>query len=160
MERDEEVNVTESEGSSGASSSSGGSSGSSGTTRAKTGARRKSATRRKTTTRRKSPTSARKTATRRTARRRTARQAGLQGLLNDLAKRANRAGETIASLSEEGATAARRTLGAVTATSRKTISRVQKEWDQMDNARRAQFVGALLAALAAAAAGVRKATKK
>jgi hypothetical protein len=80
--------------------------------------------------------------------------------LNDLAKRANRAGETIANLSGEGATAARRTLGVVTATSRKTISRVQKEWDQMDNARRAQFVGALLAALAAAAAGVRKATKK
>ncbi|HEV8608492.1 MAG TPA: hypothetical protein VGS98_00275 [Thermoanaerobaculia bacterium] len=158
--------MTESEGSSGASSSSGGSSGSSGsgssgTTRRKTaGVRRKSVARRKTTTRRKSPTSARKTTTRRTSRRRTTRQAGLQGLLNDLAKRANRAGETIASLSEEGATAARRTLGAVTATSRKTISRVQKEWDQMDNARRAQFVGALLAALAAAAAGVRKATKK
>jgi hypothetical protein len=48
----------------------------------------------------------------------------------------------------------------VTAKSRKTISRIQKEWDQMDNARRAQFVGALLAGLAAAAAGVRKATKK
>jgi len=153
--------VSESEGSSG-SSSPGGSSGSSGAgaTRRKTTARRKSAARRK------SPTSTRKTTTRRTGpkrgatRRRRTRPAGLQGLLNDLAKRANRAGETIANLSEEGATAARRTLGAVTATSRKTISRVQKEWDQMDNARRAQFVGALLAALAAAAAGVRKATKK
>lgn len=152
--------MTESEGSSGAPSSTGGSSGSSGTTRRRTTARRK------TTTRRKSSTSARKPATRRTgpkrrtSRRRSTRPAGLQGLLNDLAKRANRAGETIASLSEEGATAARRTLGAVTATSRKTINRVQREWDQMDNARRAQFVGALLAALAAAAAGVRKATKK
>jgi hypothetical protein len=80
--------------------------------------------------------------------------------LNDLAKRANRAGETIASLSEEGATAARRTLGVVTTTSRKTIDRVKKEWDQMDNTRRVQFVGALLGALAAAAAGVRKVTKK
>jgi hypothetical protein len=151
--------VTESEGSSGAPSSTGGSSGSSGTTRRRTTARRK------TTTRRKSTTSARKPATRRTGpkrrtSRRSTRPAGLQGLLNDLAKRANRAGETIASLSEEGATTARRTLGAVTATSRKTINRVQREWDQMDNARRAQFVGALLAALAAAAAGVRKATKK
>lgn len=81
-------------------------------------------------------------------------------MLDDLAKRANRAGETIAELSEEGAHAARRTLGAVTTTSRKTIERVKKEWDQMDNTRRMQFVGALLAALAAAAAGVRKATKK
>ena len=121
---------------------------------------------RRKSARRKSAASARKTTIRRTApkrrssRRRTARPAGLQGLLNDLAKRANRAGATIATLSEEGATAVRARLGAVTATSRKTISRVQKEWDRMDNARRAQFVGALLAALAAAAAGVRKATKK
>jgi hypothetical protein len=80
--------------------------------------------------------------------------------LNDLAKRANRAGSTIADLSEEGADAARRTLGKVTATSRQTITRVKREWDRMDNTRKVQFVGALLAALGAAAAGVRKATKK
>jgi hypothetical protein len=79
--------------------------------------------------------------------------------LNDLAKRANRAGSTIASLSEEGADAARRTFGKVGATSRQTIARVKREWDRMDNTRRVQFVGALLGALAAAAA-VRKVTRK
>ena len=151
--------MTESEGTtqSGASSSSGGSSGSSGTTR----------TRKKTTgTRRKSPASGRKTTSRRTTsarrttRRRSSKSTGLEGLLNDLAKRAERAGTTISELSEEGANVARRGLGVVTATSRKTISRVRKEWNGMDNARRVQFVGALLAALAATAAGVRKATKK
>jgi hypothetical protein len=48
----------------------------------------------------------------------------------------------------------------VSAASRKTITKVRREWDAMDNTRRVQFVGALLAALGAAAAGVRKATKK
>lgn len=171
MQPHEEVNVTESEGTtqSGASSSSGGSSssGSPGTTRTRTRTRKKSTgTRRKTTTRRKSPASGRKTTSRRTSsarrttRRRSSKSAGLEGLLSDLAKRAERAGTTISELSEEGANAARRGLGVVTATSRKTISRVRKEWDGMDNTRRVQFVGALLAALAATAAGVRKATKK
>jgi hypothetical protein len=158
--------VTENEETEGTSSASGGSSssGSSGATRRRTGTRRK-----KTPTRAKAAAGGRKTGARRasgkrtTARRRSPRSSGLEGLLNDLAKRANRAGETIASLSEEGATAARKTLGAVTATSKKTINRVRREWEGMDNTRRAQFVGALLGALAAAgaaAAGVRKATKR
>ncbi|HMA18367.1 MAG TPA: hypothetical protein VKS03_08005 [Thermoanaerobaculia bacterium] len=151
--------MTEHEGTQGAPSASGGSSGSgsSGTSRKRTGTRRKTATRSKSPDRRK--TGARRS----TARRRTAKPVGLERLLNDLAKRANRAGETIASLSEEGATAARKTLGAVTATSKKTINRVKREWEGMDNTRRAQFVGALLGALAAAgaaAASVRKATKR
>ena len=157
--------MTESEGTtqSGASSSSGGSSGSSGTTRTRkktTGTRRKTATRRKAPASGRKTTSRRTTSARRTTRRRSSKSTGLEGLLNDLAKRAERAGTTISELSEEGANAARRGLGVVTATSRKTISRVRKEWDGMDNARRVQFVGALLAALAATAAGVRKATKK
>jgi hypothetical protein len=79
--------------------------------------------------------------------------------LNDLAKRANRAGAKIADLSEEGANAARRTLGRVNTTSRQTIARVRREWDRLDSTRKAQFVAGLLGALAAAAA-VRKATRK
>lgn len=131
-----------------------------------TSRKRTTARRRTSGTRRKSAASGKKSASRRTAsrrttprRRRSSRQTGLDGLLNDLAKRANRAGSTIASLSEEGADAARRTLGKVGATSRQTIARVKKEWDRMDNTRRVQFVGALLGALAAAAA-VRKVTRK
>lgn len=161
--------MTESEGTQSASSTSSGASRSSaGTRKKKTTTRR----RKKTTTRRKTSATggaARKTGTRRTAsRRRTTRRrsstpAGLQGLLNDLAKRANRAGETIATLSAEGTTAARRTIGTVAKGSRETIARVRREWDQMDSTKRVEFVGALLAALAAAgaaAAGVRKASKK
>ncbi|HEY3170822.1 MAG TPA: hypothetical protein VGK08_07435 [Thermoanaerobaculia bacterium] len=155
--------MTESEGSTqGASSSPTGTS--------PAGARRKKTTRarrRTTGTQGKSAASGKKTASRRTTPRRSAsrrrgssKSRGLEGLLNDLAKRANRAGSTIADLSEEGADAARRTLGKVTATSRQTITRVKREWDRMDNTRKVQFVGALLAALGAAAAGVRKATKK
>lgn len=150
--------MTESEGTTqgGSSTSSGSSSG---------GTRKRAPGVRRTAARKKSPASGRRTASRgasgrRTSGRRRAKATGLESLLNDLAKRANRAGETIASLSEEGATAARRSFGVVTATSKKTIDRVKKEWNQMDNTRRVQFVGALLGALAAAAAGVRKATKK
>jgi hypothetical protein len=129
--------------------------------------RNRTTTRRRTSgTQRKSAASGKKPAPRRTAsrrttsrRRRSSSQTGLEGLLNDLAKRANRAGSTIASLSEEGADAARKTLGKVGATSRQTIARVKREWDRMDNTRRVQFVGALLGALAAAAA-VRKVTRK
>ncbi|HEX9687479.1 MAG TPA: hypothetical protein VGB47_00210 [Thermoanaerobaculia bacterium] len=150
--------MTESEDTTQTPSSSGGSTP---TLRKKTTARRRTSG-----TRRKSAASGKKSASRRTASRRTAsrrrgssRQTGLEALLNDLAKRANRAGSTIASLSEESADAARRTLGKVGATSRQTIARVKREWDQMDNTRRIQFVGALLGALAAAAA-VRKVTRK
>lgn len=156
--------MTENEGTESASSTSSGSSGSSGTTRKRTGGtrRRKAVTRSKSAIGRKT-VSRRASGKRATARRRSGKPAVLEGLLNDLAQRANRAGETIASLSEEGATAARKTLGAVTATSKKTINRVKREWDGMDNTRRAQFVSALLGALAAAgaaAASVRKATKR
>lgn len=157
--------MTENEGTEGAPPTSVGSSGSSGATRKRTGGTRG----RKTATRAKSSVAGRKTGARRasgkraTARRRSAKPARLEALLNDLAKKANRAGETIASLSEEGTTAARKTLGAVTARSKKTINQVKREWAGMDNTRRAQFVGALLGALAAAgaaAASVRKATKR
>jgi len=85
---------------------------------------------------------------------------GLQSFLNDLAKRANRAGSTIAGFSEKGADAARGTIGKVSTSSRHTIARVRREWDRLDNTRKAQFVAGLLAALAATAAGVAKASRK
>jgi hypothetical protein len=154
--------VTESEGTTqgGGSSTSSGSSGASRTRRKTTGTRRKAATRRKSRAAGRKTTSRPTSSAKRTTRRRATKPAGLESLLNDLARRAERAGTTISGLSEEGANAARRGLGVVTAASRKTITRVRREWDAMDNTRRIQFVGALLAALGAAAAGVRKATKK
>lgn len=112
---------------------------------------RKAATRRATTTkRRKGPA---------TRRRRAPKATGLDAFLNDLAKRANKASTKISNLSEEGTAAARRTLGKVSAGSKKTISRVRKEWDGMNSTRKVEFVAGLLAALAAAGA-VRKATRK
>ena len=124
-----------------------------------TGARRKTtAGARKTTARRTTSTKRGKgTATRK--RRRAAKATGIEAFLNDLAKRADKAGSKISDLSEEGTAAARRTLGKVSAGSRKTISRVKREWDGMNNTRKIEFVAGLLAALAAAGA-VRKATRK
>jgi hypothetical protein len=161
---DKEVPVTESEGTMESGSSS--SSGSASTPRRKrTSTRRKTgASRRKTAAGGRKPgartatSSGRKTSSRR--RRRSSREAGLQSFLNDLAKRANVAGSKIAEFSEEGADAARKTIGKVSASSRQTIARVRREWDRMDSTRKAQFVAGLLGALAAAAAGVRKATRK
>ncbi len=92
-------------------------------------------------------------------RRRSPRATGLEAILNDLAKRANQAGSKISELSEEGTAAARRTLGKVTGSSKKTIKRVKKEWDGMNKTRKVEFVVGLLAALGAATA-VRKASRK
>lgn len=127
--------------------------------KAGTGARRKTAGGAKKTTARRTTSTARRKGSVTRRRRRTARATGLEGFLNDLAKRAERAGTKISDLSEEGTAAARRTLGKVSAGSKKTISRVKREWDGMNNTRKVEFVAGLLAALAAASA-VRKATRK
>jgi hypothetical protein len=79
---------------------------------------------------------------------------GFSALLNDMAARAASAGKGLQSLSGRGANAARRALAEVGTTSRKTIARLTKEWEGMDAKRRAQFVAALLAALAAASAPI------
>lgn len=156
--------MTESEGTQGDSSSS--SSGASSTAPRRRATRaRKATTGKKTAVRKTTGTGTRRTATgaRKAAprrRRRTTKTVGLQTFLNDLAKRANRAGSTIADLSEKGADAARGTIGKVSKSSRQTIVRVRKEWDKLDSTRKAQFVAGLLAALAATAAGVAKASRK
>ena len=156
--------MTESEGTMESGSSSSGGSASPprrkrASTRRKTGAsRRKTAAGGRKPGARTATSSRGKTSSRR--RRRSSREAGLQSFLNDLAKRANVAGSKIAEFSEEGADAARKTIGKVSASSRQTIARVRREWDRMDSTRKAQFVAGLLGALAAAAAGVRKATRK
>jgi hypothetical protein len=92
----------------------------------------------------------------------TARRGGdLQGLLQTLAKRASAARGRLASASDEGARATRKAWKKVSGVSRKTIDRLTVEWKQMDSARKAQFVAALLTALAAASAPiVRRGMKK
>jgi hypothetical protein len=89
------------------------------------------------------------------------RGADLQGLLRTLAKRASAARGHLAAASDEGARATRQAWKRVSGASRKTIHRLTGEWKEMDSARKAQFVAALLTALAAASTPiVRRGLKK
>jgi hypothetical protein len=100
---------------------------------------------------RKPPARRRKTSARKRSR---ARGNGFAALLNDMAKKAAAAGRSLKTLSGQGAQSARRALAGAGETSRKTIAKLTKEWESMDAKRRAQFVAALLAALAAASAPI------
>jgi hypothetical protein len=79
---------------------------------------------------------------------------GLAALLDGLAAKAAAAGKEMKTLSGQGTGAARRALRDAGAASRRTIARLTKEWERMDARRRARFVAALLAALAAASAPI------
>jgi hypothetical protein len=57
-------------------------------------------------------------------------------------------------LSGQGTDAARKAFRGAGAASKRTIARLVKEWESMDAKRRAQFIGALVAALAAASAPI------
>jgi hypothetical protein len=90
-------------------------------------------------------------------RKRTRRRSGANGfsaLLNEMASKAAAAGKELKAISGKGAGAARKAWSEVGMTSRRTISRLTKEWEAMDSTRRAQFIAALLAALAAASAPI------
>ncbi len=89
------------------------------------------------------------------------RGADLQGLLRTLASKAADARGRLATASGEGARVTRRAWQRVSGASRKTIDRLTAEWKQMDATKKAQFVAALLTALAAASAPlVRRRLKK
>jgi hypothetical protein len=156
---DKEVRVTESENTSAGASSSSGAESAPARKRASRPRRKAGTAARKTTAGARKTTSTRRRKGPATRRRRAAKATGLDAFLNDLARRAEKAGSRLSNLSEEGSKAARRTLGKVSAGSRKTITRVKREWDGMNNTRKVEFVAGLLAALAAAGA-VRKATRK
>jgi len=83
-----------------------------------------------------------------------ARRSRLSALLSGLSRQAARAGKQIAVIGEEGISGARRTYGKAEIASKKAVARITREWKGMDNRRRAQFVAALLAALAAASAPI------
>ena len=103
-------------------------------------------------------TSARKSPARKKAsprpRARVTTAKSLAALLDGLAARAASAGKGLKALSGQGTDAAKRALSDAGTASKKTIGRLTKEWKGMDNRRRAQFVAALLAALAAASAPI------
>jgi hypothetical protein len=83
---------------------------------------------------------------------RTTRQSknALAEMLKTLQKRAAGTSTRIVKLSGESAQAARKAVGTVTASSRKTILGVKREWNRMDTPSKLKFVGVLLGTLAAA----------
>ena len=90
-----------------------------------------------------------------------ARSEKLDHLIRQLVAQAGRAKTRIASISEEGAVTARRSLGKAGAASKKTFDRIAREWREMDAKKRIQLVTALLGAVAAASAPIiRKRLKK
>jgi hypothetical protein len=90
-----------------------------------------------------------------------ARTGDLQGLLRTFASKASAARGHIASASGAGAQRTRLAWQKVSGSSRKTIDRLAAEWKQMDAAKKAQVLAALLSALAAASAPlVRRGLKK
>ena len=111
--------------------------------------RRRAPAKRKASARK--PPARRKKASRR-PRGRVATTRSLASLLDALAARAASAGRGLKTLSGQGTDAAKRALLDAGAASKKTIGRLTKEWEGMDSRRRAQFVAALLAGLAAASA--------
>jgi hypothetical protein len=105
---------------------------------------------RKRSTSKKPPASRRRAPRRKAVRPRAS--SALQNLVSGLSRQAARAGKQIASMSEGGVSGARRTLGKAEGASKKAIQNLARDWKRMDNRRRAQFVAALLGALAAASA--------
>jgi hypothetical protein len=78
----------------------------------------------------------------------------IEALLDGFTARAAGTRDRIAAFSEEGASAARRTLEQASASTRTAVGRLSREWKRMTPVRRAQFAAALLTALAAASAPV------
>lgn len=113
---------------------------------------------RKRTASRKKPAAARRRSParkKRASRARSSRRAsGLQSFLGQAAARASAAGVSLAAFSGEGMERAREALGKAGSASRKTVEGLLDQWKRMDPRRRAQFLAALLGALAAASAPI------
>jgi hypothetical protein len=103
---------------------------------------------------------ARKSAAARRPRSRARTATNLAAILDGLATKAAAAGKEMKTLSGQGTDVARRAMKDAGTASKKTIARLAKEWKGMDSARRAKFVAALLAALAAASAPIVRAGLK
>ncbi|MCA1583001.1 MAG: hypothetical protein LC796_16770 [Acidobacteria bacterium] len=102
--------------------------------------------------RRKAPASRQAPARRKAPAKKRAAAGTLETMLRGFARKASEAGASVASISGEGVASARRAIGQAGDVSKSTIDRIMKEWQRMDAKKRAQFIAALLAALAAASA--------
>ncbi len=93
--------------------------------------------------------------------RRSARPATIEGVMRSITGGVAVARAAIAEASGQGATAVRRAVGSASRVSRKTVTRLAREWKAMDPKKKARVLAALLGAAAAASAPlVRKTLKK
>jgi hypothetical protein len=105
-----------------------------------------------TSVRRKAPAAGKAPARRKAPAKKKAAAGSLETMLRGFARKASEAGASVATFSGEGVASARRAFGQAGEASKSTIDRITKEWQRMDAKKRAQFIAALLAALAAASA--------
>jgi hypothetical protein len=122
--------------------------------------RRKPAARKKAPAARKPRTAAARRKPAASARRRSPRPTSIEGLITSITGGAAVARAALAEASGQGATAVRRALGTASKASRRTVTRMAKEWKSLDARKKAQVLAALLAAAAASAPLVRKTFKK
>lgn len=125
-----------------------------GSTRRRKAPKRKAAAAERTTkpaTRRKAPV----------GRRAAASGTSFEGMIRSITASVAVARDAIAEASGQGATAVRRAVGTASKASRKTVTRLAREWRAMDPKKKAGILAALLGAAAAASAPlVRKSLKK
>jgi hypothetical protein len=76
----------------------------------------------------------------------------MDALLGTLADKIADARSTIATMADDGATAARESLDSVVKGSKKGVKQLDKKWKKMEPKQKLAVAGAILAALAAAAA--------
>ncbi len=95
------------------------------------------------------------------ASRRKSRPATIEGVIRSITSGVAVARAAIAEASGQGATAVRRVVGDASKASRKTVTRLAREWKAMDPKKKARVLAALLGAAAAASAPlVRRSFKK
>jgi hypothetical protein len=94
----------------------------------------------------------RRPATGRARKKPAARQQSFEGIIRGIAGSVAVARAAIAEASGHGAATVRRALGSASVSSRRTITRLAKEWKGMDPKKKARVLAALLGAAAAASA--------
>jgi len=95
------------------------------------------------------------------SRRSAARPRSIEGVIRSITGGVAVARAAIAEASGQGATAVRRAVGSASKVSRRTVTRLAREWKAMDPKKKARVLAALLGAAAAASAPlVRRTLKK
>ena len=87
-----------------------------------------------------------------TRRKTASKEQSFESVIRNIAGSVSVARAAIAEASGQGAASVKRALGSASASSRRTITRLAKEWRGMDPRKKAQVLAALLGAAAAASA--------